>query len=153
MEINNSNTLMVKFKVERENENPLSRIINILFISSYCILTVTCVYFYVINPSIKIIIFFISLFFLLTVLLEVVNAYLNTEYIKFKIINNHFIIIKGSEINKFDINKCKIEYNVDKTNWLALRCEEKHFTLSLGQRPTKDLLNFIKLVNEKGDTS
>jgi len=144
MEKNFSNqVLSVKFKIVKEDENPSLRIVNTLFISGHCILAITGVYYFISTHSFQKVIFFVSLFFLLMILMEIVNEILNTEYMEFKIMNNTFIIIRGNKVVKFDINKCKINYHEDKTDWLELNCEDNNFNFSLSQRRTKDLQNFI----------
>jgi len=141
-------TQVIKFKIERADGNPSSQAVNFFFILCYCILAVAAVYFFIANPSIKSILISLGLFFLLTVLLELANGYLNTEYIVFGIVDGQFIITKGPKVEKFNIKRCKIKYHTDKTDWLEVNCEDQKFTFSLSHRPTKDLLNFINFLDE-----
>lgn len=135
---------VIKFKIMKQDENPVLRTINILFILSYCILAIAGVYYFISTHSLKTVIFFVVLFFLLTFFMEILNEYLNIEYVEFKILNNSFILTKGVKVEKFDIKKCKIKYHEDKTDWLEIHCENQNFNFSLAQRQTQDLRNFIE---------
>jgi hypothetical protein len=139
----------VKFKVLNETENSLSKVVNLLFVISYCILAIVAVYFFIINPSVKLVFIFIGFFVLLSIVLDLTNGYLNTEYVEFKLIDKKFIITKVSEYKEFNINECKMEYHVDKTDWIELNCENQKFTFSLARQPNSNLLNIINRVNQK----
>jgi hypothetical protein len=143
-----SKALMIKFKIEREGDNPLSLKLNLFFSLTYCVLTVVAIYFFIMHPSIRLAFIFIGLFLVVTIFLEVSNECLNTESIEFKIVDNQLIILRGSKVEKFEIDKCAIEYFLDKTSWLALTCDNQRFSFSLAQQPTKDLSNFIKIINQ-----
>lgn len=146
------NRTMIKFKAEKEKEHFLIPIINVSLILTLCISAVVCVYLFIINPSLKTILYFILLFFSFVFLLETANEYLNTEIIKFEIFENNFIIIRGRTVNKFDIKECKVEYHVDKTDWLSLDCKGQSFTFNLVRYSKKDLFDFIKYLNGNSAT-
>jgi hypothetical protein len=141
-------SLRVKFKIERGNENPICRPVNIVLIATCCLLAIIGVYYFFIAQFTKAIIYLVFLFFLLFVFLEIVNGFLNIEVVELKIMNTSFIVRRKSKIKTFDINKCKIEYHIDKTDWLQLDCENEKIIFSLAQKQTKELMHFVELMQK-----